>query len=416
MTPRDFAIQIVQQLQSAGYEALWAGGCVRDELLGLTPKDYDVATNALPDAIRELFGKKRTLPIGAAFGVITVLGPKSAGQIEVATFRRDGGYSDSRHPDSVEFTNAREDALRRDFTINGMFFDPITHQVIDYVDGQADLQRRSIRAIGNAVDRFEEDKLRMLRAIRFAATFDFQIVSDTMVAIEQHAQGLSHISRERIGNELVRMFSHPNRAKAASLLIESKLMGQILPEHSFQQMLPDTEAWEQTTEELKRLEGNEFEPAAFLLLRRWLDAVGIVSGLSSLQNQWRLTNQQRDRIEWIARHWQTLAAADSIPWSKLQRLLIHQAVEAGLQVARAIKGETQGIEFCEARLKWPPEELDPPLLIRGEDLIRMGIKPGPQFKQILDDVRDRQLEGQFQTVEDAIKYLAGLPFTTSENV
>src|SRR3954465_3394240 len=156
---RAFALEIAQKLRAAGFDALWAGGCVRDELLGLTPKDYDVATSATPDQIRDLFGHRRTLPIGAAFGVITVLGPRSAGQIQVATFRTDAAYSDGRHPDSVSFSTAEHDAQRRDFTINGLFFDPISNEVVDYVNGEEDLKRRTIRAIGNPRLRLSEDKL-----------------------------------------------------------------------------------------------------------------------------------------------------------------------------------------------------------------------------------------------------------------
>lgn len=171
-SPRQFAVEVVERLRTAGYEALWAGGCVRDQLLQRTPKDYDVATSAHPDQIRDVFGRRRTLPIGAAFGVITVLGPKSAGQIEVATFRQDATYSDGRHPDSVTFSTAEEDARRRDFTINGLFYDPLNEQVIDFVGGQQDIDRRVVRAIGDPYERIAEDKLRMLRAVRFSATFD----------------------------------------------------------------------------------------------------------------------------------------------------------------------------------------------------------------------------------------------------
>src|SRR5882757_9145104 len=170
---RAFALEIAQKLRAAGYESLWAGGCVRDELLGITPKDYDVATSATPDQVRDLFGHRRTLPIGAAFGVVTVLGPRAAGQIEVATFRTDATYTDGRRPDSVHFTTAEHDAQRRDFTINGLFYDPIAKQVVDYVHGQNDLQAHIVRAIGDPHSRLSEDKLRLLRAVRFAAAFDF---------------------------------------------------------------------------------------------------------------------------------------------------------------------------------------------------------------------------------------------------
>ena len=227
---RAFALEIVQKLRAAGFEALWAGGCVRDELLGLAPKDYDVATSATPDQIRDLFGRRRTLPIGAAFGVVTVLGPRAAGQIEVATFRTDAAYSDGRHPDSVTFTDAEHDAQRRDFTINGLFFDPVAEKVVDYVGGQEDLKRRIIRAIGDPRLRLSEDKLRMLRAVRFAATFDFAIEPDTLRAIQEMAAEINTVSAERIGMEIRRMLVDPNRAAALQLLRETNLLPHVLPE------------------------------------------------------------------------------------------------------------------------------------------------------------------------------------------
>ena len=207
MNSREFAIQVVSTLQSAGHEALFAGGCVRDRLVGRTPKDFDVATSAVPETVREIFGKKKTLAIGASFGVITVIGPKGADPIEIATFRRDGGYSDGRRPDGVEYTDAREDALRRDFTINGMFFDPIKEEVIDYVGGKADLEAKQIRAIGDPNQRIEEDKLRMLRGVRFASTFGFELEPVTLKAIQEHAKEIDVVSGERIGAEMRRMLA-----------------------------------------------------------------------------------------------------------------------------------------------------------------------------------------------------------------
>src|ERR1019366_5530814 len=185
MTEREFAIWVVAELQDAGHQALWAGGCVRDELLGLVPKDYDIASDARPEQVQQLF--RRTLAIGASFGVVEVLGPRQNGQylkVQVATFRTDGGYSDGRRPDDVVFSSAREDALRRDFTINGMFFDPIVGQLHDYVGGQHDLQARILRAIGEPDRRFAEDKLRLLRAVRIATRFDLAIEPATEAAIK----------------------------------------------------------------------------------------------------------------------------------------------------------------------------------------------------------------------------------------
>ena len=182
---RGFAAEIVRRLRAAGHEAYWAGGCVRDELLARIPADYDVATAALPEIVRNLFGRKKTLAIGAAFGVITVLGPKPAGQVEVATFRTDADYTDGRHPAGVTFCSAREDAQRRDFTINGMFLDPLSGEVHDFIGGREDLAAGVVRAIGTPAMRFAEDHLRMLRAVRFAAGFDFALEHNTRGAIER---------------------------------------------------------------------------------------------------------------------------------------------------------------------------------------------------------------------------------------
>ena len=252
MNSRAFAIEVVQQLQQAGYQALWAGGCVRDQLLGLTPKDYDVATAATPDQVRDVFGHKRTLAIGASFGVITVLGPRSADPIEVATFRRDGGYSDGRRPDAVEYTDAKEDALRRDFTINGMFYDPAADQVIDFVGGQEDLAAKRIRAIGVADQRIEEDKLRMLRGVRFAAKHRFEIEDCTLQAIQRRATEISVVSKERIGAEMQRMLADPNRATAVKLLRETKLLAEVIPEG--QLLYASEDQWQQTLTQLEVLQ------------------------------------------------------------------------------------------------------------------------------------------------------------------
>src|SRR5262245_28659892 len=242
---RDFAVEVVRRLREAGHQALWAGGCVRDQLMDQTPKDYDVATDAVPDRIREIFGKRRTLPIGAAFGVITALGPKGAGQIDVATFRRDAAYSDGRHPDAVTFSDAEHDAQRRDFTINGLFYDPLTDQVIDFVGGQEDLKRRVIRAIGDPLARIAEDKLRMLRAVRFAARFDFAIDERTLAAIQQQAHELVIVSAERVAAELRLIFTHGSRGRGLELLAETDLLDVILPESDF--LLQSGEHWSRCT-------------------------------------------------------------------------------------------------------------------------------------------------------------------------
>ncbi|HVU86551.1 MAG TPA: CCA tRNA nucleotidyltransferase, partial [Pirellulales bacterium] len=227
---RELALRVLRRLREAGYQALWAGGCVRDQLLGRTPKDYDVATNATPEQIRALFGRRHTLAIGAAFGVVAVLGPKHVGMVEVTTFRRDAQYSDGRHPDAVIFTTAEEDAQRRDFTINGLFYDPVEDRVIDYVGGQADLERRVVRAIGDPRARFTEDKLRMVRAVRFAAGFDFAVDPPTRAAIDEMADTISVVSPERVAQEMRKMLVDPSRAGAVELLRNTRLLSVLLPE------------------------------------------------------------------------------------------------------------------------------------------------------------------------------------------
>ena len=227
---REFAVEVVRQLRAAGHTALFAGGCVRDLLLGRPAKDYDVATTATPDQVRRLFGHKRTLPVGASFGVIIVLGPREAGHVEVATFRTEGPYQDGRRPSSVAFCTPEEDARRRDFTINGMFYDPMETRVLDFVGGEADLSSRVVRAIGDPHERVREDKLRMLRAVRFAATLDFALDPTTAEAIREMAGQLIIVSAERIAQELKKMLVDRHRRRAIELSESTELLPIILPE------------------------------------------------------------------------------------------------------------------------------------------------------------------------------------------
>lgn len=402
MTSREFAIQVVSTLQAAGHEALWAGGCVRDQLVGRTPKDYDVATSAVPETVREIFGKKKTLAIGASFGVITVLGPKGVDPIEIATFRRDGGYSDGRRPDGVEFTDAREDAMRRDFTINGMFFDPIKEEVIDFVGGKADLQAEQVRAIGDPNQRIEEDKLRMLRGVRFASTFGFDLEANTLKAIQEHASEINVVSGERIGAEMRKMLSGQNRADAARLLRESRLLTEILPTDT-DELVFQADRWDLTLASLKSLASSQFSPAVSILL----DPVVKQQGVDRLAERWKLSNEEKKSISWICNNREALEKASQLPWSKVQPLLLSGEVECALDVAEAYQAagadvaKAEGIRLCRERLSWPADKLNPAPFLDGKDLMKLGIEKGPKFKQVLNAIRIAQLDGEISSVEEA---------------
>lgn len=394
---RAFALEVAQKLRAAGYESLWAGGCVRDQLLGITPKDYDVATSATPDQIRDLFGHRRTLPIGAAFGVVTVLGPRVAGQIEVATFRSDATYSDGRHPDSVTFTNAERDAQRRDFTINGLFFDPISEEVVDYVDGQQDLERRTIRAIGNPRLRLNEDKLRMLRAVRFAATFGFEIEPATLAAIQEMAPDITSVSAERIGMEIRRMLLDANRATALRLLRDSNLLPSVLPEVAT--LSP------QEFDETARIMSALRQPSLPLAFAALLSALPLPPSAFPLTagRRLRYTNKEIDRAMWLLAHCPAIATSAELLWPRLQRLLTHEGTAELITLHEAIAGSGDpALAYCRERLAWPVERLNPPALVDGSDLIHHGLKPGPQFSDLLEQARDAQLNGEIHTRDEAL--------------
>jgi len=408
---RDFAMEVVQRLRRAGFQSLWAGGCVRDHRLGLQPKDYDVATDATPEQIREVFGRRRTLALGQAFGVIVVLGPRAAGQVDVATFRRDATYSDGRHPDHVTFSTAAEDAQRRDFTINGLFFDPLEDKVIDYVGGQDDLDLQLVRAIGDPYERFAEDKLRMLRAVRIAATFRFQIEAGTLEAIRREADKLIIVSAERIAAELRRMLEHDQRRRAVELLRDSQLLTVILPE--MQELLPDSPhadtaaAWQQTLEILKRLQQPSFATAFAALLRPL--AAATADGLQTVQQigkRLRLSNEEIAEIAFVLKHESEVRAARQLPWPRLQRVLVQPLapalVDYGRAVAEVLDGTTEDIEYCRSKLALPPEKLDPAPLVTGDDLRASGLPPGPLYRRVLESVRDAQLERLVRNRDEAL--------------
>jgi poly(A) polymerase len=392
-TRREFAIDVVRRLQSAGHVALFAGGCVRDQLLGLRPKDYDVATSARPDEVRQLFGHGRTLPIGAAFGVISVLGPKGAGQIDVATFRQDDVYSDGRRPDAVTFSTPELDAQRRDFTINGLFFDPLTEEILDYVGGQDDLAARRIRAIGNPAQRIAEDRLRMLRAVRFAALFDCHIEPATAEAIRQSASLIVSVSGERIANEMRLMLGSSTRHVAFAGLRDTTLLHVLLPER-MEGPEGSASRLDQIAAALKRLSSDRFETALAIIAHDLPQPVDVLRKVSA---RWRLSAEEAGRVAWVADNIELVQAADRRPWPTVQRVLIHQWIDDLLAAAEALAQDAQdhrGTAFCRQRLAWPTERLNPAPLIDGDDLLELQIPAGPLYRRILDAIRDRQLLGE----------------------
>ena len=408
---RNFAITVVQKLVDAGHTAVWAGGCVRDEFLGLTPKDYDIATSATPDQVIELFGR-RTVPVGVSFGVVMVLGPSAAcGQIEVATFRSDGQYLDGRRPDSIEFCGPEEDAQRRDFTINGMFFDPLTQQLLDYVEGQQDLQRKVIRAIGDPTARFEEDKLRMLRAVRFSATFDFPLEEATANAIRTLKNQLPQVSVERIAAEFRRMLAHRSRTTAIQLLIETELFGILFP---------DADSITQTTRIqslVAELKCPAFEPSFAVLLQNLYQPNSEEERkrchhVRKACKAWKLSNTETECICWILLSADQCQRQPSIPLHVMKpiladerHLLLIDFLTASASHTENHTAKSSAQQLAKYREQADPDLMNPTALITGKDLFDLGVKAGPQFSTLISEVRRLQLDEIIATQEEAIAWV-----------
>jgi len=415
---REFAVEIVRRLKEANFTALWAGGCVRDHLLGKMPKDYDVATSATPKQVKKVFAKRKTVDVGASFGVIMVVGPRGAGEVEVATFRSDGSYSDGRRPDSVTFSSPEEDAQRRDFTINGMFFDPLEHKVLDFVGGERDLSQGYIRAIGDPHARMREDKLRMLRAIRFTASLEFGLARTTKAAVTEMAPQIHVVSAERIAAELRRILTDQHRHVAVALANEVGLLREILPEvvlhgqnsadpesesRKPQQVLATSENLSPQLTALRLLQEPSFELAFAMLLRD-------VSNVEAICRRLKLSNDELERTAWLVRQQDALREPDKLRLAQLKRLLAHPFRDDLLSLMRATlfseRADLHPVLFCEQFLEaTPPDVLNPPPLVTGNDLIAVGLKPGPRFKQLLDEACDAQLNGELISHEAAMEWV-----------
>lgn len=404
---RDFAAEIVSRLRGEGHETYWAGGCVRDELLGRTPADYDVATAATPEVVRNVFGRRRTLAIGAAFGVITVLGPKRAGQVEVATFRTDAAYTDGRHPAGVTFCSAREDAKRRDFTINGLFLDPHSGEVHDFVGGREDLAAGIVRAIGVPTMRFGEDHLRMLRAVRFTAFFDFVLDGETRAAIERMAHLVAAVSPERIAAELRAMASRVGRRRALELLDETGLAREVLPE-----VAPSDAGTRRAWQEAARIVAALDEPALPQALCA-LAADRDLAILDAVAARLRLSNQEMKTAAWLHAAVRELDETDPArrSWSAVQPWVAdpRSRLLADLLRARAAcgRGVPAAAAWFTAQVERPRHETDPPPLVTGTDLLAAGVPPGPAVGEALARIRALQLDGAIATKDEALAAVRG---------
>ena len=430
VTAKEKALLIVKRLRDSGYEAYLAGGCVRDGLLSREPQDYDIATAARPEEIEKLF--PHTIPVGSQFGVMMVV--LEGESFAVSTFRFDGPYLDGRHPSHVRFSTLQEDIMRRDFTVNGMMYDPDRDLVIDLVDGRKDLQRGVIRAIGDARQRFEEDRLRMVRAVRFAATLGFTIEETTLQAIREQPQAITRVAWERIGEEITRILTEGAARRGFELLDATGLLAVVLPEieamkgvEQSPEYHPEGDVFTHTLIALGYLR-HATETVAYgcllhdvakpVCMRReearitfygHTDtgaemAVEILKRLKRSRSVW-------ERVSYLVKNHLRHTQAPNMRLSTLKRFLGAEGVEELLEVCRidalAANGDLQYYNFCQAKLaELKREDLHPKPLLLGRDLIAMGLKPGPIFQHILKQVEELQLNGELRTREEACGWVA----------
>ena len=394
------AVEIVRKLTAAGHQALLAGGCVRDLLLGLQPQDYDVATDATPDRICHLFHPTRK--VGAQFGVVLVR--KQRRWIEVATFRSDGKYLDGRRPSDVHFSDARHDAQRRDFTVNGMFLDPLGHRLIDYVGGREDLQAGLIRAIGDPPARFAEDHLRLVRAARFAARLGFEIEPATFAALEAHAAKLATVAAERVLQELDKMLTHPTRRRAFDLLAETGLLPHLCKGATWR---ADQIAAGGAL--LARLPRRVSFPLAFAVLI----ADRGTKAIQQICRALTCSNEQRQQIVWLSEHHADLDDPRRISLAGLKRLMAHPAF-ADLRAWTEARyrelpdGELRCATLARRLSAVAPDAIQPPPFVTGDDLAARGVKPGPIYRKLLDALYTRQLDESLTTRAEALRLLEEL--------
>jgi poly(A) polymerase len=425
------AREIAAHLRESGHIAYFAGGCVRDIVRGQTPKDFDIATDAKPENVQKLF--PRTYAVGAHFGVILVV--ENGFQFEVATFRSDEAYIDGRHPSAVHFSSPEEDAKRRDFTINGMFYDPVAEEVIDFVGGRADIAAKLVRAIGDAAQRFAEDRLRMLRAVRFATALDYKIDSQTWDALVANAASVNKISAERIREELARIFLSPNRMRGWDLLDSSGLMRAILPEIDAmkgckqpEQFHPEGDVFEHTRLMLQFLPEKVSVPLVFSVLLHdvakprtaVVDETGRIrfSGhdrigaemTEEIMKRLRFSSAEIEATVEMVRQHMVFKDVPKMRVAKLKRFMARPTFDDELELHRVdCEGSHRMLDNYEFLLRkreeFAKEPIIPPPLVRGDDLIALGLKPGPKFGEILEAIETRQLEGNLRSREEALDWV-----------
>ncbi|MBI5754403.1 CCA tRNA nucleotidyltransferase [Candidatus Peregrinibacteria bacterium] len=427
------SLLIIEELKKAGYEAYWAGGCVRDMLLGIKPKDFDIVTSAKPEEIEK--NLEHTIPIGKKFGVILAI--KNGHHFEIATFRSDAGYSDGRRPDAVEFTNAKEDALRRDFTINAMFYDPTTEQVLDYVDGQKDLRDKLIRFIGNPEQRIKEDHLRILRAVRFKNAFDFQYHPDTYQAIKKHVHLIKNISTNRIADELNKIIMSNSPGRAFEELFEIGALEILIPElcklKGLAQPLQyhkEGDVWDHAMKSLNSLTD---ESSLALKWATLLHDIGKYETFAQDQERIRYNHHAEvgsgtakkiltrlnfpkktiDRVYWLIRHHMMIVPLIEMPDGRRRHWFLEPGFEELLELNRADTVGTKPLDLSlyeKLKLLYRHEiaklKLMPKNLLTGKEVMKIcNLPEGEKVGEILKDLRHLQLSHELKTKAEAKEYL-----------